>query len=104
MGRRLPQPSTESIDLTNVLKALGDPVRLYLIRQIHRDEGPVDCHPISLSAGVTAATVSHHWRVLRESGLTSTIVEGRSRIIEIRYADLEKRFPGLLLAVLDAQD
>jgi DNA-binding transcriptional ArsR family regulator len=49
---------------------------------------------------ITAPTLSHHWRVLREAGLTSTLVEGRKRWVEIRSEDIEARFPGLLAAVL----
>jgi DNA-binding transcriptional ArsR family regulator len=44
--------------------------------------------------------MSHHWRVLREAGLTSTMVEGRTRWVELRADDIEARFPGLLSAVL----
>ena len=44
--------------------------------------------------------LSHHWRVLREAGLTTTTVEGRRRWIVLRRDDLQRRFPGLLNAVL----
>jgi hypothetical protein len=49
---------------------------------------------------VSPPTVSHHYRVLREAGLTTTSVEGRRRVVTIRHDDLEARFPGLLAAVL----
>lgn len=99
-GRRLPQPTVDSIDLSNVLSALADPVRLEIMRDLYADGGPIDCAAIASRMPVTASTVSHHWRVLREAGLTSTVAEGRKRIIRIRDDDLEQRFPGLLKAVL----
>ncbi|MGW8649647.1 hypothetical protein ACWGMO_09610 [Nocardia salmonicida] len=49
---------------------------------------------------MTAATLSHHWKVLRDSGVTTTFASGRHRLVEVRRADLEARFPGLLGAVL----
>lgn len=102
MGRQLPQPTIDSIDLTRVLSALADPVRLELMREMHRRGEPMTCSGIAENVEVSAATVSHHWKVLRDAGLTSTVAEGRHRIIEIRYDDLEERFPGLLSSVLDA--
>jgi DNA-binding transcriptional ArsR family regulator len=61
---------------------------------------PVDCAVVAEGVEVGAPTISHHYRVLREAGLTTTTVEGRHRTITIRYEDLEVRFPGLLAAVL----
>jgi hypothetical protein len=38
-------------------------------------------------------------RALREAGLTRTVVDGHTHTLSVR-ADVEKRFPGLLDAVL----
>jgi DNA-binding transcriptional ArsR family regulator len=46
--------------------------------------------------------LSHHYRVLREAGLTRTTVVGRTRLVRLRRDDLDELFPGLLDAVLDA--
>jgi DNA-binding transcriptional ArsR family regulator len=104
MTRRLPQPSRDSIDLVTVLSALADPVRLTLMRAMYQATGPVNCSAVAEEVDVTAPTVSHHYRVLREAGLTTTTVEGRRRIIGIRRDDLDARFPGLLEATLGAPD
>lgn len=48
--------------------------------------------------------MSHHFRVLRESGLVRTRHEGPSHMNELRRDDLDRRFPGLLDAVLAAGD
>ena len=100
MDRTLPQPDTEDIDLVTVLRALADPVRLEILRELAAQTEPHTCSADAYDVDVTQATMSHHWRVLREAGVTSTIVDGRRRWIELRREDMEKRFPGLLDAVL----
>ncbi|MGH3339527.1 MAG: helix-turn-helix domain-containing protein, partial [Propionibacteriaceae bacterium] len=52
--------------------------------------------------GLSKATLSHHFRVLRESGVVRTHPEGRRRLLSLRDDDLNDRFPGLLAAVLSA--
>lgn len=103
MARLLPQPTIDSIDLTSVLAALADPVRLEIMRTLYRRGTPHTCTGLAKDSGVevSAPTISHHWKVLRAAGLTTTEVVGRNRIIQIRRDDLEERFPGLLQAVLD---
>ncbi|MGY2030600.1 hypothetical protein ACW9HR_26090 [Nocardia gipuzkoensis] len=49
---------------------------------------------------ITAATASHHWKVLRDAGVTTTFASGRNRLVQLRRADLNERFPGLLDAVI----
>jgi DNA-binding transcriptional ArsR family regulator len=53
--------------------------------------------------GLSKATLSHHFRVLREAGLVRTRLDGRKRLLSLRADDLEARFPGLLDAVLTAK-
>jgi DNA-binding transcriptional ArsR family regulator len=50
------------------------------------------------------SSVSYHFKVLREAGVTRTRVEGTQRFISLRRDDLEMRFPGLLDAVLRAAE
>ncbi|MFE5867846.1 ArsR/SmtB family transcription factor [Streptomyces roseifaciens] len=56
----------------------------------------------SLPLEITKATATHHWRVLRESGITREHKAGRSKAVSLRREDLDARFPGLLDAVLRA--
>jgi DNA-binding transcriptional ArsR family regulator len=44
--------------------------------------------------------LSHHFKVLRESGLINVRIDGKQRFLSIRYEDLEQRFPGLLDSVI----
>jgi len=57
-------------DLARMFKALGDPVRLQLLSRVASHEGGEAC-VCELSAGfdLTQPTISHHLKVLRESGL-----------------------------------
>lgn len=101
--RRLPEPTVDSFDLTVVLGALTDPGRRALMTALYHAQEPIDCARLVEEAdlGLSSATVSHHYRVLREAGLTRTVADGRKRIVTVRRDDMEERFPGLLQAVLD---
>jgi DNA-binding transcriptional ArsR family regulator len=94
------QPATEDLDLTTVLQALGDPVRLKIVRMLAAD-GEQVCGAIDL--GISKSTRSHHFKTLREAGVTLTRVEGTHRHVSLRRDDLQARFPGLLDAVLLTQ-
>ncbi|GAA1949929.1 ArsR/SmtB family transcription factor [Kitasatospora viridis] len=87
----------EELELATVLHALGDPVRLALVRGM-ADGAESACSPEGLV--VPRSTLSNHWRILREAGLTSTRQDGKNRIMSLRRAELDARFPGLLAAVL----
>ena len=102
MPRTLPEPSVDSFDLTVVLSALADPGRRALMTALYQRPDPIDCSVLAEEAdlGLSNPTISHHYRVLREAGLTRTFVEGRHRIVRVRRDDMEERFPGLLQAVL----
>jgi DNA-binding transcriptional ArsR family regulator len=51
---------------------------------------------------VAKSTLSHHFKVLREAGITYTRANGTHRLMSLRKDDLEDRFPGLLTSVLNA--
>ena len=66
------EPLTQdwACDLARMFKALGDPVRLRLLSRVASHAGGEVC-VCDLSAGfeLSQPTISHHLRVLRESGL-----------------------------------
>jgi DNA-binding transcriptional ArsR family regulator len=94
-------PPTEELTLPAVMHALSDPVRLEIVAQLADTDGEY-CGDIGDSIEVHKSTMSHHYRVLREAGVTRTTIEGRSRVVRLRHDDLQARFPGLLPAVLAA--
>ncbi|MCM6779060.1 helix-turn-helix domain-containing protein [Nocardia sp. CDC159] len=100
MSNVLPEPSTEELEMVQILAALADPARLTLAKYLYSASQPVECGVAGKSVDLRPATLSHHYRILREAGLTRTFVEGRCRLLELRRADLDQRFPGLLDAVL----
>lgn len=102
MPRTLPEPSIEELDLTTVLTALADPARRAIMTAMAQGPEPIDCSAVTWceNLGITAPTVSHHFRTLREAGLTRTRIKGRTRTVCVRRDDVDRRFPGLLQAVL----
>lgn len=106
MPRTLPEPSVESFDLTVILSALADPGRRAILKAMYQARGPIDCATLVEKAGLGLSnpTISHHYRVLREAGLTRTVAEGRRRIVHVRREEVEGRFPGLLEAILAASE
>lgn len=97
----LDQPATDEIDLIEVLKALGDPARLQIVATI-ADGGFYSCSAEIFGIDIHKSTLSHHYKVLREAGITSTRVVGRNRDIRLRREDLDARFPGLLDSISGA--
>jgi DNA-binding transcriptional ArsR family regulator len=98
--RQLQHPETDAITLTGVLNALCDPARLEIARSLQNGKERT-CGEMGQ---LTKSTMSHHFRVLREAGITRTRLEGTRRISTLREKDLNARFPGLLKAVLTARD
>jgi DNA-binding transcriptional ArsR family regulator len=94
----LPMPAGPEIELTAVLQALADPVRLQIVRELDGVDDERACGLFALS--VAPSTRSHHFRVLREAGVVRTRVAGTRRLVSVRRAELDARFPGLLDAVL----
>jgi DNA-binding transcriptional ArsR family regulator len=93
-------PSRRELELPSVLHALSDPARLGIVRRLAEGDEP-SCGTFDL--GLSKATLSHHFRVLRESGVVLVRPEGRKRFLSLREDDLNDRFPGLLDAVLAAK-
>src|ERR671915_301406 len=100
MARTLHHPPAEALELTGVLHALSDPVRLQIVRTLAAEGGERRCGAFPLP--VTKSTSTHHFRVLRESGLIEQFADGTAVVNRLRRADLDARFPGLLESVLRA--
>jgi DNA-binding transcriptional ArsR family regulator len=92
----LEQPDIDAVELADVLHALSDPARLAIVRGLAAD-GERQCGTFDL--GLTKATRSHHFKVLREAGLTHTRAEGTARFVTLRREEIDRKFPGLLDAV-----
>lgn len=97
-------PRMEDVELVEVLRALGDPVRLQIFARL-TEERELTCGPLAQDLGLPKSTLSHHLKILRECGITVTIPDGVHRRVRLRTDELEDRFAGLvqLLATLSVQ-
>ncbi|GAA0938426.1 ArsR/SmtB family transcription factor [Nonomuraea longicatena] len=99
--RQLPEPSVADIRLTEVLRALSDPIRLVLAAKLAAVE-ELRCTEAGMDLEIHKSTLSYHYRTLREAGVMRTYAVGRERHLRLRRQDLDLRFPGLLDAILAA--
>ncbi|MFI2209365.1 ArsR/SmtB family transcription factor [Streptomyces sp. NPDC020141] len=98
MTYRHPDPG--QIRIEDVLSALGNPVRLSVV-QVLDAGGEHNCGSVLELLDITAkSTMTHHWRVLRESGVILQQPSGRENLLTLRRAELDSRYPGLLDAIL----
>lgn len=106
--RPLYHADKKDISLAGVLYALGDPVRLEIVKRL-AVKGELTCAALgcesdagSISKSIAKSTMSHHFRILRESGVIYCRKAGTQHINSLRREDLETLFPSLLDAVLQA--
>ncbi|OKK17543.1 ArsR family transcriptional regulator [Streptomyces sp. CB00455] len=99
-ARALAHPGADGIRLEGVLHALSDPVRLSIVRDLAGQGAELACSHFDLP--VTKSTTTHHFRVLRESGVVRQTYRGTTKLNALRREELERLFPGLLDAVLTA--
>jgi DNA-binding transcriptional ArsR family regulator len=89
-------PDIDTVDLTDVLAALSDPVRLAIVAGLS-ESGARTCGEFDLP--IAKSTLSHHMKVLREAGIIASRVDGTRCFVSLR-PELDTRFPGLLGKVL----
>ncbi|MFD3675890.1 ArsR/SmtB family transcription factor [Streptomyces sp. NPDC058613] len=99
-ARALAHPEAAEIRLEDVLHALSDPVRLSITRDLAVSAADLACSHFDLP--VTKSTTTHHFRVLRESGVVRQTYRGTTKLNALRREELEALFPGLLDSVLTA--
>lgn len=99
--RTLHHPARDDIQLSSVLYALSDPIRLDIVLNLSKN-GEKSCSALEIP--IAKSTLSHHFKVLRESGIIFTRIEGTQRFISLRRDDLESRFSGLIESILRAYD
>lgn len=92
-------PERDQIRIENVLTALGNPLRLTVVRVLAVG-GEHSCSAVL--SGIPKSTLTHHWRVLRDSGVIWQRPNGRENLLSLRREDLDERFPGLLDSLLGA--
>src|SRR5882757_7878179 len=104
--RPLFHPSIEDITVEAILHALSDPVRVAIYADIVGSDCSQNCSnflKVSEKA-IPKSTLSQHFKALREAGL----IRGERIGVEMRNtsrcAEIEKRFPGLIVAIVNAHN
>jgi len=97
------EPAADDMLLPKMLAALADPHRLATVRFLAA-RGESWCAQVMQEAGLemTKSTFSHHLRILREAGLVTKRIQGAKGYAQLRKADVDRRFPGLLDSILNA--
>lgn len=95
MADEMGHPAPEEMDIGAIFAALADPIRRKIVLSLVAERDVVR-HCSAFDLPVTKATRTHHFRVLRESGLIRQVDLGNSRTNRLRWEDLERRFPALL--------
>jgi DNA-binding transcriptional ArsR family regulator len=97
------EPAADEMLLPRVLAALADPHRLATVRFLARN-GESWCAQVRQEAGLelSKSTFSHHLRIMREAGLVTKRIQGARGYAQLRKEDVDRRFPGLLDSVINA--
>ncbi|MFR9751811.1 ArsR/SmtB family transcription factor [Nocardia sp. 004] len=86
--------------LPTVLNALQDPVRLEMVRRLDNAGTAVRCG--ALYEAINKSTATHHFKILREAGITERLIVGGQTCQRLRIHDLESALPGLIPAIVAA--
>jgi len=95
-------PAAEELDGMRIIKALADPVRLEIVRQLAGcpSDGELTCG--SVTVPVSKSTASHHFKTLIDAGVIAERSEGTRKYLHLRRDELDRQFPNLIDSVLRA--
>ncbi|MGW2379368.1 ArsR/SmtB family transcription factor [Streptomyces sp. NPDC001658] len=92
----LPEPAVRDLRLETVLGALSDPLRLRIVRKLLLESEHFDHSCGWFGLDRPKSSLTHHFKALREAGVTRQRQYGLERRSHVRVADLDARFPGLV--------
>jgi DNA-binding transcriptional ArsR family regulator len=98
--RQIKHPNIEQVELTDIMYALADPTRLEIVSLLANAGRRMTCGELDLNR--PKSSMSHHFKILRSAGLVETVVEGTEHMNSLRYEEIERKYPGVLHAVLKA--
>jgi DNA-binding transcriptional ArsR family regulator len=104
--RPLFHPSIEDVTVEAIMHALSDPVRVAIFAQIAAASCPQTCSNfVNISQkAIPKSTLSQHFKALREAGLIRGERQGVEMRNTSRCAEIDKRFPGLIAAIVKAHN
>ncbi len=89
-------PRFSKVPLSSFFYALSDPARIEIIRALlEKDE--ISCG--QCKSPLSKSTMSHHFKVLRETGITQRREEGAVHYLSLKQDEIEARLPGFLSAL-----
>jgi DNA-binding transcriptional ArsR family regulator len=102
--RPLFHPAIADINVEGILHALSDPVRVSIFAQIASTGDPQSCSSFLQVSDkcIPKSTLSLHFKALREAGLIHSERAGVELRNTSRCVEVEKRFPGLIAAIVKA--
>lgn len=102
--RPLTHPAIENVSVEAILHALSDPVRVAIYAELAEAGCPQSCAGFAAvqDRDIPKSTLSQHFRVLREAGLIHSARQGVEMRNTSRHAEVERRFPELIGAILNA--
>ncbi|MFI5718397.1 ArsR/SmtB family transcription factor [Nocardia sp. NPDC051750] len=86
--------------LPAVLGALQDPVRLEMVRRLSNAGTALRC--ATLYDGINKSTATHHFKILREAGVTDRLIIDGQTCQRLRTEALDEALPGLLDSIVGA--
>ncbi|MFJ9368989.1 ArsR/SmtB family transcription factor [Nocardia sp. NPDC101769] len=92
----LPEPGLDELRLETVMGALSDPLRLHIVQKLLLESEAYDHSCGWFGIDRPKSSLTHHFKALREAGVTRQRQYGLERRSQVRIDDLEARFPGLL--------
>ncbi|WP_325165346.1 helix-turn-helix domain-containing protein [Frateuria sp.] len=97
-------PSIDDVTVEGILHALSDPVRAAIYAEMVGSGCAQACTAFAQMSEreIPKSTLSQHFRTLREAGLIRSERQGVEMLNTPRCAEIERRFPGLLPAILGA--
>ena len=100
----LSHPSVEDVTVEAILHALSDPVRVAIFAEIAGSACSRNCSNFLnvREQTIPKSTLSLHFRTLREAGLIRSERRGVEMQNTTRCVEIEKRFPGLIAAIVNA--
>jgi DNA-binding transcriptional ArsR family regulator len=96
-GTQFPTHPVASVQ--QLLVALADPVRLEMVRRLMNTGGPMPC--ALLYDGINKSTATHHFKTLREAGITERLVIDGHTMQRLQVDEVDAAVPGLLGSIVE---
>lgn len=90
----------KNITILTILRALSDPIRLEIVQKLY-EMGEANC--TTLLGDRPKSSMSHHFHILRKSGILYTRTQGVHHYNRLRLDALNAYFPGLMEAILQGK-